>query len=126
MMDVEAYKTISRFYSSYSYYTGVCVILNSKHLKVCVDRLMNELDSHSSGSRPADGYEIDFKFVEADPGKGQMVDAIIISGQVERVRGSGTSAEEVTTTITIEVYNKADQEEPRATKVETYKVKREY
>ena len=71
----------------------------------------------------ADGkdLELDISLIEADPGTGQMVDAILIKAQSPSVEG-----DEKEMSMNVELYDPKEQQLPRASKTEHFKIDKKY
>jgi hypothetical protein len=96
------------------------VKINSKHLENALYRLRMDLLGYSGNEKDLD---IEVSFTKEDPGTGSMVDCLTITGrkQIEdEDEGEGE------TSISIEIYPSSENQDPVASKTQTYKVKKKY
>lgn len=88
-------------------------------LGMAVARIKSTVHGYSKNS---DDLVIDIDFIQADPGKGIIADALILSASAP-VDGDKEDKE---TKMTIELYPANDKEEPRGTITTVLKVRNPY
>lgn len=94
--------------------------ISSVQLQMAISRLKGNINGW--GSKANEDVTIDVQLTTADPGSGQMVDAMTLSATA-LVEGD---AEEKVVSMTVELYDSIEKQEPRATKTEVFKVKKSY
>ncbi len=94
--------------------------ISAKQLDVALGRLMTLCRGYSNDS----DVNVELTITQEDPGNGIMVDCLLLSAT--KLPHENDEKEDTMSTVTIEVYPASEQLEPRAKKIETFKVKKKY
>lgn len=95
--------------------------ISAKQLDVALGRLMTLCRGYGNGDTDVN---VELTITQEDPGNGIMVDCLLLSAT--KLPHKNDEEEDTISTVTIEVYPASEQLEPRAKKVETFKVKKKY
>lgn len=93
--------------------------ISANQLKMAVDRIKSVVNGYAKSQ---EDLVIEVNFTTADPGSGQMVDTIQITGTAP----VDQDKEDKVITLTVEIYPELEKQEPRATKTEVFKVRTSY
>ena len=93
--------------------------ISAVQLAMAISRLKSTINGYN---KPNEDLVIDIEFTTADPGSGQMVDTISISAS-SVVEGDKEDKE---IKLTVELYPELEKQEPRATKIESFKMRNPY
>ena len=93
--------------------------VSANQLKMAADRIKNVVNGYSKSQ---DDLVLEISFTTADPGSGQMVDTMLLTGHGP----VQDDKEEKYITLTVEIYPESEKQEPRATKTEQFKLRNSY
>ncbi len=86
-------------------------------LEKVISKMKYSLVGYASGV----DLELSIEFESADPGKGVMVDAMIIKGAAPLMEGD---TKEVS--MQVEMFEPREQQDPRASRIESFKIDSKY
>lgn len=92
--------------------------ISGKQLEMVVSKLRYTMATKLSGF---EDYDIELFVTQEDPGTGIMVDCLTLKSTKESEKYNG-----ITETMTVELYPSSEKQEPRACKIESFKITSKY